>query len=166
MTITNTLSAASVTAAIVNPIIAATKDTFQNMFDSPVTRKHLGLKTPDTKFHGLNAVISLTGDAVGSICLSVPEETAFEAVFRLLDMKVDRPEGLVSDTVGEMANVIAGSAKDRMTQLNMELGIPNVIRGTNVTIDFPSSANPMFVTFETSLGEIMIVFGFLTNCCH
>ncbi len=163
MSTLDTATSASMTAAIVNPILAAAKETFTTMFSSSITRKELGLKTSDTKFYGLNAVISLTGEAVGSLCISVPDATAFEAVYRMLEIRVDKTEGLASDTIGEMANVIAGTAKNRMTQFDLDLGIPNVIRGTNVTIDFPSSASPMYVTFDTDLGELMLVFGFIIN---
>ncbi len=160
---TATASSASMTAAIVNPIIAATKDTFSMMFDSQVQRKQLALKTTDIHFHDLNAVIGLSGDASGSICISVANQTAFEAVRRILDMEVDTIDRIVTDTVGEIANVIAGSAKDRIQELHLELGIPNVIRGQNVQIDFPLAAQPMYMTFETDLGDLMIVFGFVSH---
>lgn len=154
---------ASLTTSIVNPVLEATVDTFDMMLDCQVKKRQLSLKTHETPFMAITAVIGLTGKAVGAICLSFSQEAAFEAVRRLTDVEVTEVNGLVCDAVGEFANVIAGSAKDRIVQMEMEMGLPNVVRGTNHQIDFPSNSQPLCVIYDSDIGPFMVVFGFVSK---
>ncbi len=157
-------TSASLTASIVNPILLATIETFDMMLSCKVSRKSLAIKTPETAFYGITAVIGLTGTAAGTICVSFPQETAFACVRRLLDMEFTEVNALVCDSVGEFANMIAGSAKDKLSQAALNLGIPTVVRGEKHHVDFPSNSQPMCVTYESELGPFMIAFGFVNRC--
>ncbi|QDU79501.1 hypothetical protein Pla110_12110 [Polystyrenella longa] len=152
---------ASMTSQIVNPIISATIDTFGMMLDSTITRTGLGLKKPDTSFYDITAIIGLSGKSAGSFCLSFPATTAYETVHRMLDMEVSDITPLVCDTVGEFANVIAGSAKDKLTSMELEMGLPNIIHGPSHNVEFPSNAQPMLATFDSEVGPFMLAFGFV-----
>lgn len=163
MLTTKQTSSASVTAEIVNPILQSTMETFSMMLGAEVKRTGLGLKSPDCQFYDITAVIGLSGDTAGSICLSFSAQTAFNCIKRMLDMDVNQIDGLVTDTVGEFANVIAGSAKDKLVHLNMELGIPNIVHGSGHQVEFPQNARPMKLEFDSCVGPFMIVFGFVSR---
>ena len=154
-------ASASLTTSIVNPILQSTIETFDLMLDCKVVRKGLSIKTHDTPFFGITAVISLMGEGSGSICLSFPNTTAFEAIRRMTDLEFTEVTSMVCDAVGEFANVIAGSAKDKITQLSLELGIPTVVRGDNHLIEFPSNSQPMCIDYDSDIGPFMIAFGFV-----
>lgn len=154
---------ASVTSQIVNPLIASTLDAFQMMADVKLTRGELSLLTGKTPFHPVNAVIQLSGHAKGSICVSLQRRTAFALVYRMVELQVSEVNNLVCDTVAEFANVIAGTAKDKLQDLNLELGLPNVVLGTDCQVHFPSVSTPMYVTFNSTIGPLMIAFGFCGN---
>ncbi|MAT16377.1 MAG: chemotaxis protein CheX [Planctomyces sp.] len=156
-----TAASASLTSQIVNPVISATVDTFSMMLDSSITRTGLGLKRPDTSFYDITAIIGLSGKSAGSFCLSFPATTAYETVHRMLDMEVREITPLVCDTVGEFANVIAGSAKDKLASLELEMGLPNIVHGTGHNVEFPSNSQPMLATFDSEVGPFMLAFGFV-----
>lgn len=154
---------ASLTTEIVNPVIQSTLETFDLMMDVRCWKKGLALLTPETPYYAVSAVISLTGRVAGSLCLSFDRTTAFGAVKAMLDMDIDEVNGLVCDTVGEFANVIAGNAKDKVTELDLEIGIPNIIRGENHRIEFPSSCQPFCADFDSDIGPFRIMFGFVAR---
>ncbi len=160
---TGTAAPANLTTSVINPLIQATFETFEMMLDCKSRRTRLSLKDDTTQLYPITAVIGMTGQAAGSICLSFSREAACTAVKRMLDMDVDEITPLVCDTVGEFANVIAGSAKDRLADLSLELGIPNIIRGQNVQIDFPSNAQPLVIQFESDIGPFLIICGFVNR---
>jgi len=163
MNISTEATSASLTSQIVNPIISATVDTFGLMLESNVTRSGLTLLKPGTSFYEITAVVGLSGKAAGSFCLSFPASTAFETVHRMLELEVDEVTPLVCDAVGEFANVIAGSAKDKLAALDLEMGLPNIVHGQNHAIEFPSNSQPMIATFESEVGNFMLAFGFVNR---
>jgi len=114
-------------------------------------------------FNDITSVICLSGTTNGSICLSFPKQTAFEAVNRMLEMMPTEIDELVCDAVGEFSNVVGGSAKDKMKDPSMNLGLPNVIYGENHHIEFPSSAKPMYVKYDSDIGPFMVLFGFIVS---
>ena len=135
MSTTETSNESQLTAAIVNPIILATKETFNLMFDCDLERTALGIKGPDFSLFHMNAVIGLTGQAVGVICISLPEATTKNIVKKVLDLDVSISDPLACDCVRELANVIAGTAKTKITRLELEIGLPSPLRGEDIKID-------------------------------
>lgn len=156
-----TTTPTSLTVSIINHILAATFDTFDMMMDVKCRKTGLSLLSPETQFYSISAVISLTGKAGGTLCLSFDQATAFETVRRLVDIEVNEVDGLVCDTVGEFANMIAGSAKDKIAEMELKLGIPNIVRGENHRVEFPSVCQPMVLDFSSDIGPFRIIFGFV-----
>jgi chemotaxis protein CheX len=156
-------AAASLTAEIVNPVISATIDTFGMMLGCKATRKRLFLKTPETSYYPITAVIGLSGKASGSVCLSLSREAAFQTVKRILEIDVDEITGLVTDAVGEFANMIVGSAKGKISGLELEMGLPNIVTGERIQIEFPSCSQPICVEFDSEIGPFMICCGFISK---
>lgn len=152
---------ASSATLIVNPIIESTFETFDLMMGVKCRKTGLALKTEGTQFYPVSAIIGLTGCIAGTLCLNFSKAAALEAVKRMVDVELDEISSLVCDTVGEFANVIAGSAKDRVSDLDLQLGIPTIIRGESLQIDFPSECRPVCVEFESDIGPFKIVFGFV-----
>lgn len=157
------LMEANITASIANPVLEATIEAFDIMLGCSVTKKELQLKTRETPFNDITAVICLSGTINGSICMSFPKETAFETVNRMIEIMPEEIDELVCDAVGEFANVVGGSAKDKMKDPNMNLGLPNVIYGPGHHIEFPSSASPMYMEYDSDIGPFMVLFGFVTT---
>lgn len=146
---------------IVNPIIECTFETFNLMMGVNCRKTGLALKAEGDLFYPISAVIGLTGQVAGTLCLNFSKAAALEAVKRMVDVELEEITSLVCDTVGEFANVIAGSAKDRVAELDLQIGIPTIIRGESLQIDFPSECRPICVDFESDIGPFKIVFGFV-----
>ncbi|MCC7423132.1 MAG: chemotaxis protein CheX [Planctomycetaceae bacterium] len=155
-----TAQLANITVQIVNPVIAATTEVFRTCMGYNPVRRELGLKDKKTPYFAITSVIGLSGRVTGSICLSLPQRTAFSAVHRMVDVQCTEVDQLVCDTVGEFTNMIAGTARSTLQEFELELGLPNVVTGDGHDIKFPQRSQPMFVTFNSEIGPFMLVFGF------
>lgn len=149
---------ATATTQVLNPLIQAARDTFGLMLDSQVIKGDVSLHTIKDEFFPLTAVIGLAGAVRGSVCLSFSRELAANAVRQMAGIEGEVDSDLLRDTVGEFTNVIAGSAKDMISD-EVSLGLPNVICGDNVKITFPDQACAMRARFDTDLGPFFLVFG-------
>lgn len=154
-----TALSADLTASVVNPLIQSTIDAFGAMAGVSIKKYEVGLLEGKAPFHPITAVIQLSGQARGSVCVSLQRRTAFALVYRMLETRVTEVNDLVCDTVGEFANVIAGATRNAWDELDLQLGLPNIVLGTDCQIHFPGVATPMFVTFNSEIGQVKLVFG-------
>lgn len=149
---------ATMTTQVLNPLIQAARDTFGMMLDTEIVKGNVCLHESGDAFYSLSAVIGLAGAVQGSVCLSFSEEVAANAVRTMAGLEGEIDGALLRDTVGEFANVIAGSAKDMISE-DVNLGLPNIIEGKDIRIVFPEQACAMRVEFSTDLGPFSLVFG-------
>lgn len=158
---TATLEAtAAMTAQIVNPLIKSTLDTFDMMMGVTVKRKGLAAGYVADPTEAISAIISMTGDANGLICLHIPTATALGAVKKLIDVDETGVSKVVCDSVGELVNMIAGATKEKL-RFHLKLGLPSIVVGESHRVLFPPESQPMSMAFESEIGPFTIVFGFL-----
>ncbi|MCA8988818.1 MAG: chemotaxis protein CheX [Planctomycetaceae bacterium] len=160
---TQTAEATSLAASIAkvsNVIISSTKETFETMLDMQVERKFVKVVDRNKPLLGITSVISLSGDLYGTLCLSMTRGTVLRLANRMMGMEFEEVDELVSSCVSEFANVIAGSSKVALTDMNLNLGLPTLIRGSDYQIDFPSLSQPLCVSYHCELGPFLLVFGF------
>ena len=58
----------------------------------------------------------------------------------------------VVDAIGELTNMIAGSAKAQLEPFQMSIGLPTVIVGSDNPISFPSKSPTINIPFESPIG--------------
>jgi chemotaxis protein CheX len=153
-------TASSLTADYINPVISATRNVFETMLGCTPRRTGLLLKENMTPRYELSAVIGISGKAAGTIVLSLARETALQVLNRMLGMEATEINTEVCDAVGELTNMIAGSAKAKMEKLELSISIPNIVSGKNHTIHYPSNVTPICIVFESEIGCFAIEVGF------
>ena len=144
---------------LVNPFLTATTDVFRTMLQCEISRGQLSLKQNHTPEYEVSGLIGLTGKCQGMVVVSLGRETAIKAAGIMLG---ERPDGLnaqVVDTVGELANMIAGAAESQLAQYQLSIGLPSVICGKNHSINFPSNSTPILLPFDSPIGPICIEVG-------
>ena len=160
------ITTASLTSEIINPVISATIETFDMMLGVKLRKTSLKLvQRSELAFHPLTAVIQLSGPAHGSICLSLERRTAFTLVYKLLGESVCEMTPVVIDAAGELVNIIAGTAERSMEHLDLQLGLPSIVGGSDIS--FPSGAVPMAAHFTSNIGRLIVAFAFVneTGAC-
>jgi chemotaxis protein CheX len=157
---TTTLASSSLTAEYVNPVIFATKNVFEMMLDCTPTRKGLRLKTETSQTHEISAVIGISGNAAGTVVVSLSKTAACEVLKRMVGIEADDITNDVCDAVGELTNMIAGQAKAQLAKYELSISIPNVVSGLNHVVHFPSNVQPMVLEFDSEIGPLTIEVAF------
>ncbi|HET6426632.1 MAG TPA: chemotaxis protein CheX [Planctomycetaceae bacterium] len=150
----------SLTAEYVNPIITATRSVFEMMLGCVPTRTGLRLKEPGEHSHDVSAVIGISGRAQGTIVVSLTRESACAVVERMIGEKETEINAVVCDAVGELTNMIAGSAKAQLAKYELSISLPNVIAGHNYVMHSPSDVQSMIMSFNSEIGPFWIEIAF------
>ncbi len=140
------------TAEYVNPVITAVRSVFEMMLNCAPVRTGLRLRTADDQRHEISAVIGISGKAAGTIVLNLSLHAACEILERMVGIQTTEITRDVCDAVGELTNMIAGSAKAQLAKYELSISLPNVISGSDHVIHFPSDVQPMIISFESEIG--------------
>lgn len=140
----------------INPFVAATHKVFSTMLACPLVRQELRLKGEDGPEHEATGIIGLSGKAAGIVVLSLSREVALSATEAMLGQRPVDIDADVADAIGELTNMIAGSAKGQLEELNLSLSLPTVITGKSHAINFPSGAQPICVPFAGPWGPLCL----------
>ena len=138
--------------AFVNPFITSTIATFKTMLHIDVTPGKPLIKQEGPPVYDISGIIGLSGIAQGAISISFPKSVALKAVSAMLgsEIKIIGPE--MTDGIGELVNIIAGNAKQYLTQYQLTISLPNVIVGRNHSIMPPSHTPSIVVPFSGAVG--------------
>ena len=148
------------TADYINPVISATRTVFETMLECTPVRTELVLKEKMTPTFEVSAIIGVTGKAVGTIVLSLARCTALEVLNRMIGIEAKEINTEVCDAVGELTNMIAGTAKSQLEKFELSISIPNIISGKDHTIHYPSNVKPICIVFDSEIGPFAVEVGF------
>ncbi|HTN76535.1 MAG TPA: chemotaxis protein CheX, partial [Pirellulaceae bacterium] len=96
--------------------------------------------------------------------VSLSKEVALKAASAMLMMEATEIDNDVIDAVGEIANMVAGSAKAELAEFELSISLPSVITGRGHEVRFPSNVTPICVPFDTEWGQLYLEVG-LTEAC-
>lgn len=143
----------------INPFIESVYDLFQTMLSAKVKRGEIGVTGTGGNPRDIMALIGLSGPARGTVALSFPTATALRMVSKILDMETHVVDDTVSDGIAEIVNIVAGSAKAKLTKdggTPIDLSLPTVVRGNSYSVDYPSQSVWLEVPFESDLGSFSL----------
>ncbi|MDA8431022.1 MAG: chemotaxis protein CheX [Geobacteraceae bacterium] len=115
----------------------------------------------DPKTHFSNCITAMVGFAGlynGLLSLHVPQKLALVFTSSMLGMKVSEINDDVSDALGEIANMIAGSFKHHLSKDGHEvrLSTPSVVSGKEYMISSGALANTLTLLFDSNDEWFMI----------
>ena len=139
----------------INPFIEAVRSVFSTMvhIDVALGKPRVAVSLPR---HDVSGIIGMSGDVVGSIVLSLPAPTAKAIVgkFAGSDYPVNSPE--FADALGELVNMISGSAKAKFEGKNVSISTPSVVVGPGHAVSRPTSALCVSLPCTAYCGEFSI----------
>ncbi|MBD3391844.1 MAG: chemotaxis protein CheX [Chitinivibrionales bacterium] len=152
--------------AYVNPFIQSTINTFKTMIDLDVKPGKPALSREGEHTYDVSGIIGLSGKAQGSIALSFPKSMALKIVSKMLEqqVKVIGPE--LTDGIGELTNIVAGSAKAELSPIvkdTLSISLPNVVVGKNHSVTRPSGLPGIVVPFSSSIGDFAVEIALKTG---
>lgn len=117
--------------------------------------------TTDKTEHGadervVTGAVQITGDWAGACTVQVAEPVAARFAASMFMMELDAITGEeITDTVGELANMIGGNVKATL-EGSSQLSLPSVTSGREYTVVVPGSEVKERVAF-TADGELIVV---------
>ena len=145
-------------AEYINPFILATKSVFDTMLQCPLKRGQPYMKQGRQPEHDISGIIGYSGRAKGSVVISLSREVAINATRVMREEDVTDFDENVIDTVGELANIIAGAAKKHLEKLDLRITLPTIVTGKSHCVEFPAGVTPMCIPFECPWGEILVEY--------
>ena len=140
----------------VNPFLLSTIETFKKMLNCEIKPGRVSLKDDDVHTYDVSGIIGLSGEAQGSICLSFPKHVALRVISALLGTEIKIVGEEVTDGIGELANIVAGNAKQHLVRYNLSISLPRVVVGKGHKVVSPSATPAIMVPFESNLGSFAI----------
>jgi len=140
----------------VNPFIESVADVFTNMLDSTVETGTPVIDADETGTPDIIGVIGLSGTAQGIVALRLPVKTALTMVGRMVGAEFRTVDSSIIDGVGELVNIIAGSAKAKFTGQNLSLSLPSGVRGSIYKLSNLGNTLWLTVPFKSPLGEFSL----------
>jgi chemotaxis protein CheX len=136
----------------INPFLEATKEVFDTMVHLPVSMgKPYLRRVTDPKFD-VSAAIGISGDVSGSVILSFPLAAAVAVASGLAGTPLPGFDQDGIDALGEVANMIAGSAKVRLPGQSNKLSLPNVVMGQH-RVAMPSGVPIIIIPCQITLAS-------------
>lgn len=152
-------------AEFVNPFLDGVYELFRTMLDCSVTRTGLALSDGAKRPHEIMALVGFSGPVKGATGLYFPHDTGLGIAGRLLGIELTQLDETVFDTIGGMANIVAGFAKSRISEqmgYTLELSLPVVLHGENFDVYAPSQAICLDVPMQCELGSFGLRLSFQT----
>ena len=150
-------------AEYINPFLMSTISTFDTMLNCKLERGTPYLKTATTPRHEVSGIIGLSGKAMGMVVLGLTGKTALNAAGALLQEPQTELNGDVTDAIGELVNIVAGSAKAKLEHLHMSVSLPTVITGCNHCAEFPRRVTPICIPFSSKWGDLTVEVGLIED---
>jgi len=147
---------------IAKAFIAATINILSTMANIlPKAGKPFVKKDP-TALGDFSAIIGVTGEHKGSICVTFTKEGAISVVQAMLGDDVENLEQDAVDTVGEIANMVSGQARAGIAEQGVVLqgSTPTIITGEKHRITHMSKSPVMCIPFTMPQGSLSVEFCF------
>lgn len=140
----------------VQAFIQATVSTFQSMVNLKIVPGETRLKEGGELHHEVTGMITLSGDREGSLTLGFSKALAY-AIARAFLGEKDVSAGLMASTIGELANIVSGFAKQGMEDLDLKLSLPTVVFGEAHEIFSPVEDRKVVAPFDSEAGKFHLV---------
>ncbi len=117
---------------------------------------------PVTEFKDcISSMVGLGGKYSGLVSLHMPTDLAIETTVKMLGIRSVTMED-VSDALGEIANMIAGSFKTQLSpsSFDLHLSIPSVVYGKEYVVSLCNNTNQIAVRFATDEEWFMVAVAF------
>lgn len=109
--------------------------------------------------YDISGIVSISGSLNATVVVSLDKEIAFSAAEMFLGERPEKMNSDVVDMVGELTNMIGGSAKERCGMDGLTLGIPTVVAGAGHYVAYESGLLLCHVPFNSEKGPFSIEFG-------
>lgn len=113
----------------VNPFIRAIRNVFSTMLKTEVNVQKPHVRHDGRASADVSGIVGFTGGATGCVVLSFPRDVACRTASAFAGTKITPDSADLVDAIGELANMVAGSAKKDLQGIGIIISPPSVIVG-------------------------------------
>lgn len=152
-------------SSYITPFIFAIKNVFHTMLGLTITfgKPELRSAIPSQAFD-VSGLIGMSGDLIGLVMLNFPLESAKGIINQFTGMEIDVNSEDFGDAVGELVNMISGSAKAQFEGKNVSISCPSVVVGENHKIQMPSDSICITIPCESDCGRFAVEICIKKSC--
>ncbi len=143
----------------INPLLESTVTVLSTMAMVEVTPGKPSIKEGQQVLGDVTGMIDLAGDDVnGSLAISFTEPAILDITEKMLGESVNSIDDTVVDVVGEITNMITGSAKRIYSEQGMEfdLTLPSTMVGNSKPLQHSVKGEPIILPFNTNAGVFYV----------
>ena len=130
---------------------------FDRMVGVQVQPQAPSIRVAEIPPHTVSAVIGMSGDVIGSVVLSMPVETATGIVGAFMGIDGSELEiEEISDAVGELVNMIAGSAKAEFKDKVISISTPTIVVGDCFKVYTPRNVPIVEIPCDSEMGPFTV----------
>ena len=138
------------------PLITATRSVFEMMLQLPIEASHPAIKEPGIPSHDVSGIIGMSGDVEGAFVLSFSVETGERLVSLFVGEHIEHTHEDFADAVGELINMISGSAKAQFKDKHVNIACPSVIVGQNHRVFSRKNVSCIVIPCTCDCGEFTV----------
>lgn len=143
-------------ASMITPFINSIQNVFSTMFQLPVEIGEPRIKADRKASHDVSGIIGVSGEMIGTIVLSMPQDAASAIVTLFTGVEFDTDSADFADAVGELVNMISGNAKAEFQRKGVSISCPSVVIGADHTIAVQSGTPCVLIPCSTDCGEVVL----------
>lgn len=145
----------------ITPFIDAVTGAFDQLFElQPRALTPYLAKKEEILDWDISGIIGIAGEARGLVVLSFPSGLAQELTSLLTGSVKTAMDDDVTDTVGEVVNIIAGNAKKGLEEFRLLISLPSIVQGVHHQVTWPSGPIPIItIPFSTTRGHFSLSVG-------
>ncbi|MGK0441088.1 MAG: chemotaxis protein CheX [Pseudohongiellaceae bacterium] len=143
----------------INPLLESTITVLTTMTMIEVTAGKPSLKTDNRNLGDITSTIDLAGsDKHGSLAISFSEAAIVNITEKMLGEKLDGSDETITDAVGEITNMITGSAKRIYSEQGIEFDLtrPTTVIGKENPIEHSVKGAVILIPFSTEAGPFYV----------
>ena len=120
--------------AFILHFVSAVRNVFSTMAKTTIACGKPHVKKDGAPAFDVSGIIGFSGELTGAIILTLPTQVATELVARFSGSRMDVNHPDFADALGELVNMVAGSAKSQMDRLNVSISCPTVVLGKDYRV--------------------------------
>lgn len=140
---------------LIVPFVNSVRQVFTKMVNVPTTVAGVQIKGTPGPSYDVSGIIGFSGEVSGSVVVSFQKEAAVRLVNALAGMEIEYASPDFTDAIGELANMIAGSAKKDLGVV-ANISIPSVILGGGHIVARLSDVPCIVIPCTTPVGDFAV----------
>jgi chemotaxis protein CheX len=147
------------TSEVIQALIASTQSVFTTMLGSQIRLVDCCTLGKFQSANDLTGMVGLSGEITGTVLVRLDQSVAIGVAQKLLGSEIIEVDNDVRDMTGELASLIAGDARQRITDVTIALSLPTIISGPGHRISFEPGADVQRICFQSEWGPVCVEAG-------